>query len=402
MRAERVAYAQPLRPGGCTVEAVQPVSEPDRRPVEPSADAPAVERGSLVCYRMFDIAEEVDLDKLLVLLRGREARRTSMSGRHERLFQLSAAPVWLDLGERDCPPLAPFGKVCARAQFFNYGVVSVSFEVPLPPRALGDFTSLSATVLESAELTALGRTIVKELASLAEPSFQCPHEVDDFETFTLFFIRELRGGAGSKALLEWEDLGKLLSGETARGKLHAWQREDLLGYAYSYLEDDLVVIDYNAALVLEPSGTREIPLLLEFANTQLLALRYYDRALDEDLRRIYDELEKLERKRPRRKKRYDVLAHQVLRRSVEVREFSDLIGNSIKLVGDFYLARTYRGALRRLRIADWQESIAKKLTLASEVYALLKGELEHARSFFLEVLVVLLILFEVVLVFFGH
>lgn len=365
-------------------------------------DAPTLERGSLVCYRLFDVAEEIDLDALLLLFRGRDPRRASVAGRHERLFQLSAAPVWLDLGERDCAPLASFGKVCARAQFFNYGVVSISFEVALPARCLADFIPVSAEVLESAELTAIARAIVDDLSRMARPSYACLHDAGDFETFTLFFLQELRGDLGAKGVLEWDDLGKLLSGEAAPGKLHAWQREELLEYAYAYLEEDVVVIDYNAALVLEPSGARAIPLLLEFANAQLLALRYYDRALDEDLRRIYDELEKLERKRPLRKKRYDDLAHQVLRRSVDVREFSDLIGNSIKLVGDFYLARTYRGALRRLRIADWQESIAKKLALASEVYALLKGELEHARSFFLEVLVVLLILLEVVLVFVGH
>ena len=92
----------------------------------------------------------------------------------------------------------------------------------------------------------------------------------------------------------------------------------------------------------------------------------------------------------------------MIRRSVEVREFSDLIGNSIKVAGDFYLARTYRGAIRRLRVGDWQESISDKLTLASEVYTMLKGELEHSRSFYLEVLVVILIVIEVVLAFVGH
>ncbi|MFO0612416.1 MAG: hypothetical protein U0414_07505 [Polyangiaceae bacterium] len=381
-----------------------PSSRPDSdASTLPSSGPPTIERAVLVCYRLFDVAEEIDLSALLELLRGKRARRASIADRNERMFHLSAAPVEVDLGTtRASSELASLGEVRARAQFFHYGIVSISFEVALPPRSLDAYAEIAGAVLESTELTSAARALVDDVDAYARAAYQRPRRDDDFETFTVFFAEELGGGARADAILAWDGLGKLLAGETAPGKLDARQRHELRDFAYAYLEDDLVVIDFNAALVVEPSGARDIPLLLEFANAQLLALRNYDRALDGDMRRIYDELEKLERRKPLRKRRYDELAHEVIRRSVEVREFSDLIGNSIKVTGDFYLARTYRGALRRLRVADWQESIANKLALASEVYSLLKGELEHARSFFLEVLVVLLILLEVVLVFVGH
>ncbi|MFO0617604.1 MAG: hypothetical protein U0414_33730 [Polyangiaceae bacterium] len=369
---------------------------------ESSGGAPAIARGALVCYRLFDVGDEIRLDELLKLLSGTEARRMALGSRHERLFEFSAAPVGLDLGERPCAPLSFLGTARARAHFFNFGVVSISFEVALPERSLAAYIAVAAAVLDEPEITAAARTVVDELSAKLRAAYRGVHHVDDYETFTLSFLQRLAGDAGPRDVLEWHGLGKLLAGETARGKLDARQREELLGCSYSYLEDDLAVIDYNAALVLEPSGSRDIPLLLELANAQLLALRYYDRLLDDDMRAIYEELANLEKKRSIMRKRYGELAHRVIRRSVEVREFSDLIGNSIKVAGDFYLARTYRGAIRRLRVGDWQESISDKLTLASEVYTMLKGELEHSRSFYLEVLVVILIVIEVVLAFVGH
>jgi uncharacterized Rmd1/YagE family protein len=70
------------------------------------------------------------------------------------------------------------------------------------------------------------------------------------------------------------------------------------------------------------------------------------------------------------------------------------MSNSLKFVGDFYLARIYRGALKRFRILDWQDSITRKMNGLARVSELLQGEANVRRSHILEVIVVVLILFE--------
>ncbi len=67
------------------------------------------------------------------------------------------------------------------------------------------------------------------------------------------------------------------------------------------------------------------------------------------------------------------------------------------MVGDFYLARIYRAAVRRFRVPTWQESVDRKESLVRQIYELLNGEVEHGRMFVLEFTIVVLILFEFLL-----
>jgi hypothetical protein len=43
------------------------------------------------------------------------------------------------------------------------------------------------------------------------------------------------------------------------------------------------VIDWNAAVVIEPDGSRDIPDILELASAQLLEFRYYDDLVDREM-----------------------------------------------------------------------------------------------------------------------
>src|SRR5207249_3642843 len=63
---------------------------------------------------------------------------------------------------------------------------------------------------------------------------------------------------------------------------------------FSYYQDDLVVLDWDAALVIEPSASYEDTLtVFELANLQLLELRTYDAFLDKVVDKAYDDLEDL-------------------------------------------------------------------------------------------------------------
>src|SRR5207248_3952136 len=106
------------------------------------------------------------------------------------------------------------------------------------------------------------------------------------ESYTVTYVRALRGHPLAKDVLADPVLVKLLLGETGARRLSDDEVSDVIARARSYFDDDLAVVDWNSAFVLEPSGGREILDILEFANSQLLELRYYDALLDRHLRRI--------------------------------------------------------------------------------------------------------------------
>ena len=85
---------------------------------------------------------------------------------------------------------------------------------------------------------------------------------------------------------------------------------------------------------------------------------------------------------------------------IELSEFIERVENSLKIVGDVYLARVYEGALQELRIARWTEQVTRKQRLLQQAYSLLKGETDTGRALTLETMVVVLILFEILMAMF--
>ena len=230
------------------------------------------------------------------------------------------------------------------------------------------------------------------------PSIEKPHGWEEAESYTIVFVQELSGGP-IESLTDSELVAKLLLGEPSAKPLSVPTRQDVLRNAFSYLADDLILVDWNSALVVEPSGSRVVPHVLELATCQLLEFRYYDGMLDRELARVYDYVEKAPRifKSP-----FRALTREVLRRFMELTEFTERVDNAIKSVGDFYLARVYLAAIKRSRVPEWRESVETKLGLVGRTYELLKGEVEVSRTQLLELTVVILILLEILAAFQRH
>ena len=164
---------------------------------------------------------------------------------------------------------------------------------------------------------------------------------------------------------------------------------------FQYASNDLAVIDWNSAVVVEPQGQRDIPDVLEFALTHLMEVRYYDELLDRRLNELYTEIG-IKRKNMMFRSRFLKLSHEANSRYIEFSEFIERVDNSLKVVGDFYLATIFRALTRRFRLQDWESSIKHKMNLLARVSELLQGEVNVQRSFLMEVIIILLIAFEVI------
>ena len=72
------------------------------------------------------------------------------------------------------------------------------------------------------------------------------------------------------------------------------------------------------------------------------------------------------------------------------------------LVGDQYLARVYRLLSTRLHLKEWERSIQRKLEVAEGVYQVMSDQTVTYRMEFMEIIVIVLILLEIVLALFHH
>jgi hypothetical protein len=368
--------------------------------LDASDDSLVVDDGSILAYRIFDVGDEIHLEaaeKLLADAPGRRRVRLTRDG--AQCLEFAVPPLDVALGRKSVT-LAQ-GKtleVELAARLYDYAAVSVVFEWTIPSgTSLEELLPLCDELYESSVLEEAARREVAHLVERLHGAIQGKHDWNGVETYTVLFVRSMQGHLAQDRITDSPVVAKLLLGEAGPKGLSLDARRDVLKHAHSYFDDDLAIIDWNSAFVLEPSGSRDIPDILEFATSQLLELRYYDGLLDHELARIYDDFDTARRqRRVVFRSPYEKLARGVLRRLVELTEFTERVDNALKVVGDFYLARVYQSAVRRFRIQSWQASVDGKQALVAQAYSLLKGEVDIRRSTLLEIIVIVLILLELV------
>ncbi|HEY3449689.1 MAG TPA: hypothetical protein VGK67_25265 [Myxococcales bacterium] len=357
-----------------------------------------IDKGWLHAYRMYDVADEIDLEKALAISK-QAATRLKLSREGSQYLEVPNPPVAFLLGQR--PVAVKGGTLSAEviARLFDHGAVSIQLRLPLPAgTTLGDLAPLADEIYDSAGIDQLARAEAEALAKNLSEAFKKPHFWEGSEDYHVIFVEKFRTEPTADEILRRENLARLMLGETGAKKLSDHEQWDVTKHAFSYFQDDLAVIDWNCAFVYEPSGSRDIPDILEIATAQLLEMRYYDDVLDKQLSRLYDEMEKKGRSFVSLFwSEYSTLRREVMVLMLEIAEFTERVENSLKVVGDFYLARIYRAAVRRFRIPTWQESVDRKESLVRQIYDLLNGEVEHGRMFVLEFTIVVLILFEILM-----
>jgi hypothetical protein len=361
------------------------------------------EKGQVLCYRIYDIAEEIDLERARkVLTEG--ARRLKLGRENGQYLELPNPPLAYELGRRVLAVRAGPLTVDVTARLFDHGAASIILAVPIAPgTGFEALTALADELYDSEALEALAAELIDTVRKTLAPALQGPHLWDQNESYTVVFAESLslpgvQGAPSAEQVVGQVDLARLLLGEVAGRPLSERESAAVTQARFSYTVDDLVVVDWNSAFVYEPSGSRDIPDLLEIANAQLLEFRYYDDLLDAHIARIHDEVQK-RRSGNLLRSPYRGLARETLATLIDLSEFVERVENSLKIVGDFYLAKVYEAAVRRLRIPSWQASVTGKQQLLSQTYGLLKGEVDTDRALTLELAIVLLIVLEIAFAF---
>ncbi len=348
------------------------------------------------CYRVFDVADEINLEKCRELVKTGESKRLSLKREGSEYIQLSNPPLGVVIGPRTLELRGQKVDVQVTARLFNHGAISVTIRVPIEPgSSVESLVPIADELYDSRAIDALCLEEVNTLRTTLTPAFQAPHLWAQNEQYTVLFARALEGHPTAAQVLAEPNLARLVIGEGRETVLSSSEAKEVLEHAWSYTPSDLAVIEWNAAFLVEPSGSEDILDLLEIANAQLLELRYYDGVLDAELDRVYDVIGQ---KRPSSllASPYTKLLRELMLTLIELSEFIERIENALKIVGDIYLARVYESAVAQLRIRQWTDQVSRKHRLLQQTYGLLKGEVDTSRALTLEVMVVLLILLELV------
>jgi hypothetical protein len=281
---------------------------------------------------------------------------------------------------------------------YDVGVITVTLRVPVAVGSLAGLMPFHALALDD------GRT-ADEVAAAAcadvcdelRPVMTRPVAPAEPEAYTVFCLGDLGGPADAAAWLAGcgREVAGLLS-ETPPERLSDAQVEEVLRLRRSFERGDLVVIDWDAALVVDLGGPADDVLyVLELANVQLDEFRVLDRLLDRHLDEAYADLE---RRRPAWGRVPGVL-RRLRRVRVELTQLADQVTHITKFVGDWYLARVYLAAAERFALERWRSSVESRLAQLDRVYGVVQAEAHDQRALLLELAVVVLIVIEILTAF---
>ena len=362
-----------------------------------------VRAGAIVAYRLFDIAYEIDLPQVEAIwaLQARAARRGRLTGTPPKAMSFGVPPVALTL---DPVTLMLDGEAIpaeVTARVYDFGAVSFALRVPVADLPWRHFEqrldAVDRAVGQSSE-TSLWLDLLQHVRGLLAPALVRPDKSPLQEDYLVGVVNAFDSPHTARALMDRIDLVPLLSGE--RRPLSDGARQDLLAQRFSYYADDLVVITWDRAFVLEPRGESDVLDVLEVANAQLLETRYYDELLDDELPRMYDLVENARRTSAIfASRRFSTLARRLYTLVAEVTELTEKLDNALQVTEDVYLARVYAAALGLFRVHAVGAAVDRKLAIIRDTYAALHDEAQSARAELLEILVVLLIALEIALPF---
>ncbi len=188
----------------------------------------------------------------------------------------------------------------------------------------------------------------------------------------------------------------LLTQESEIERLSRQEAEESTARYLSYYDNDLVVIDWDAALLIdEPRDFDETLYIMELANLQLAELEAYDRLLDDALERSYRDLGE----RPLRS-RGDIL-RELREIRIDMARFNDELSNTTKFFGDWHLARIYEKIASRFHLGDWHRTIDGKLKTLDDLYQILKHDQNNRVMLWLEIAIVVLFVIDLVVLVAG-
>ena len=183
------------------------------------------------------------------------------------------------------------------------------------------------------------------------------------------------------------------------GPLSQQEVSDALASRLSFGPNDATLIDTDVTLLFDPEG-EDVRAVIEFANTQLLEMRYLDAQLDEALEQAYDLLGRSPGLRRFLPSPYGLPLRRLGRLQLDAAVLFEQVTNALKLIGEQYLTRVYGHVSRRFHLAEWDVSITRKLQTLDGIYGKLADRAATQRMELLEWIIIVLIAVSIVLPFF--
>lgn len=358
-----------------------------------------IEEGVCHVHFAYDIGFAIDLDNAERHIRHTKHRESIRRTRKApQYFQYRPPPLRVSLGNAALDIAGFRTDPTMDLVVYDFGAVSVIYRIPLSC-TFESLTRLGLALYDNDALRKDSQLQVQQLIDAIKPALTKPCLTDLVEDYVVFQVMRSAPAMDPQGILPQYalPLAQLLRAETEL--LSSQEVEDSLEHRISFGAGDLTIIDWNAAFLLG-GDMDDVLAVLEFANVELLEMRFLDDQLDRALAQAYSRFTRRRRSmgewRPR--SRATVL-EGVARMQLDSAFLFESVNNTLKLLGDPYLARLYRLASQRFHLEEWDASILRKLGAVESIYSKISDQQSAWRMEVLEWIIILLIAVSIVISF---
>ena len=257
-------------------------------------------------------------------------------------------------------------------------------------------------IVEGLDLQSFASKKISEIREKLNPGKTIPY-YQNIKKYTILRPKDFTPKLDQKNLKEHygEIITRFLSGETSIRPLHSKEIMEKLSNDLSYYDEDLFLASTEGVLVLGCEDyIKELRELLELAISLLLLFQIYDSKIDSEISNAFDAIKKLSSSRyyfltqaPRKLEKSLLKVSEI--GLVILDDIEDLL-NPHKITQDWYYQSAYQKMLVTLKVRDYEKVVEHKINSLQELYATARTLSTEQLMLLLEVLVVILILWEVV------
>jgi len=341
------------------------------------------------CFALFayDVGTSINLmDAERRITAGAERGRLRHKTRAPQYFEYRPAPLRLVQEGSGFDVSQYQASQTVEVMVYDFGAVSITYRFPLdgPFNRLLD---LSESLYENDRLLNDSRTRVEQLMQLLGPAIERPSIATEVEDYIIFSIVSYAPEHPQLWINHEIDLAQILRAE--RTPFSEQEVADAVSCRISFGQDDAALIDWHSA-VLFGKEMDDVRAVLEFANVELLEMRILDEQLDRALDEGYEALSRKPRLLSLPGSHEKDITH-IAQLQVDSALIFERVTNTLKLLGDQYLARVYRLVSQRFHLEAWDASILRKLQTLESIYSKMSDRAGTRRMEVLEWIIIVLI-----------
>ena len=359
--------------------------------VEPStASEWTIQNGTGFVIFAYDAARSINLE--LAEQRVHEATQRQTMPRKRRVpsyFEYQPPPLRVS---QETEPVH-VGQFSTRASVdllvYDFGAVTVTYSFPING-PFTDLLQLSEELYDNEFLLSDSRLRVNQLLQVMGEAANQATVAPLVEDYVVFHIESFSQPFNASRFCSDHScqIAQILRAE--RQNLSDQEVDDAIAARISFGTEDLTIVDWNAALLIDREG-EDVRAVLDFANVELLEMRYLDQRLDRALDQAYDAISRPSLNLLQVFGYYSSALRRVGELQMDNAILFEGVNNTLKLLGDQYLARVYRLVNKRFHLDEWDTSILRKLQTLESIYEKISNQATNRRMEILEWVIIILI-----------